>query len=401
MSGRAIIEPLERRRLFADAPSMLPRPDHVVVVIEENHSYQEIIGNPDAPYMNQLASQGASLTDMHGVTHPSQPNYIAMFSGSTQGVIDNNIPRPLTAPNLGTQLLGKGMSFVGYSQSLPYVGFTGANYGPYARRHVPWVSFPGLPKAVNQPFTMFPADFSKLPTVSYIVPNVNYDMHDGSIATADAWLKAKFDPYVQWAQTHNSLLIVTWDEDDFTVDNHIPTFFVGPMVKQGQYGATLDHFNLLRTVEDMYGLSPLANAAKAAPITDVWATTPTPTPTPNPTNSPPLPRIVSLPTTYRPGWVIAYRGAATDPEDGVLARTSLHWSVEFHHAGEIQELDLGRAAAGILGFFRTANVASVAAGDFYRVTLTAVDSQGASASVSADIYLYAAPVGLKATSASI
>jgi hypothetical protein len=99
-------------------------------------------------------------------------------------------------------------------------------------------------------------------------------MHDGTVRTADDWLKAHLDPYVQWAKTHNSLLVVTWDEDGGnTSDNHIPTMLVGQPVKPGTYSTKANHFNLLRTVEDMYGLKPLKGAAEVTPITGVWQTT--------------------------------------------------------------------------------------------------------------------------------
>jgi acid phosphatase len=95
-------------------------------------------------------------------------------------------------------------------------------------------------------------------------------MHSGSVAAADQWLKDNVGSYANWAQTHNSLLIVTWDSDDGTAGNQIPTIFVGPMVKPGQYAESIDHHNVLRTVEDMYGLPLLGGSATAASITDVW-----------------------------------------------------------------------------------------------------------------------------------
>src|SRR5262249_42636584 len=153
-------------------------------------------------------------------------------------------------------------SFGGYSEDLPYTGFTGDSYGDYARKHNPWVSFTDLPASLNMPYAgYFPSDYSQLPTVSIVVPNQQNDMHDGTIAQGDAWLQSNLDSYVQWAQTHNSLLIVTWDEDDFSQSNQVPTIFVGPMVQPGQYGEQIDHYSVLRTVEDMYGLPYLANDA--------------------------------------------------------------------------------------------------------------------------------------------
>src|SRR4029079_15682945 len=91
-----------------------------------------------------------------------------------------------------------------------------------------------------------------------------------SVAVGDAWLQANLDGYVQWAQTHNSLLIFTFDEDDSAHANRIATIFVGPMVSAGQYSETINHYNILRTIEDMYGLPYIANAATASPITAIW-----------------------------------------------------------------------------------------------------------------------------------
>jgi hypothetical protein len=97
------------------------------------------------------------------------------------------------------------------------------------------------------------------------------DMHDCSVATGDSWLKSRLDGYVQWAKTHNSLLITTFDEDDFTGTNRIATIFNGQPVKPGTYGENVNHFRVLRTVEDMYGLPHAGAAATATPITDTWA----------------------------------------------------------------------------------------------------------------------------------
>jgi len=140
----------------------------------------------------------------------------------------------------------------------------------YARKHNPWVNFSDVPATDNQPFTNFPADFTNLPTVSFVVPNLENDMHDGSVSTGDSWLKDHLDSYIQWAQTHNSLFILTWDEDDNTTTNHIATIFAGDHVKAGQYGEAINHYNILSTIEDIYGLAYLHNTSQGMAITDVW-----------------------------------------------------------------------------------------------------------------------------------
>lgn len=254
----------------AETPASLPRPAHVVVVMEENHSYSEIIGSSQAPYINTLASEGALFTDSHAITHPSEPNYLAIFSGSTHGLKTDNCPLTFSGSNLGHQLISAGKSFKGYSEGLPSAGSTVCTSGEYARKHAPWTDFTDLSSSVNQPFTAFPTTYSNLPTISFVIPNLLDDMHDGTIQQADSWLQNHLSGYVNWAKTHNSLLIITWDEDDDSSGNKIPTIFVGPMVKPGEYSEYISHYYVLRTLEAMYGLSYLGSAGSAKTITDVW-----------------------------------------------------------------------------------------------------------------------------------
>lgn len=248
----------------------IPRYDHVVIVIMENHGYSNIIGSSSAPYINSLANAGANFTASHGVTHPSQPNYLALFSGSTQGVTNDNCPMNFSGQNLGSQLIGASYTFKGYSESMPSAGYTGCSSGNYARKHNPWVDFSTVPAASNLTFTSFPSSFSTLPTVSVVVPNLCNDMHDCSISTGDAWLQTNIAAYATWAKSNNSLLIVTFDEDTGTTPNTIPTIFYGGHVTTAQYAESFTHYGVLRTLEDMYGVTPLNNAASATPITDVF-----------------------------------------------------------------------------------------------------------------------------------
>ncbi len=259
----------------------LPRPDHVVIVVEENKSFDRIIApsvmlKPAAPYINALAGQGALFTNSHALVHPSQPNYLALFSGSTHGVRDDRCPLELSGPNLASALLGRGLSFATYSESMPVTGFRGcfSDDRLYARKHNPAANWSRLPAAVNLRFADFPVDYSRLPTIALVIPNQLNDMHNGpaeeAIRRGDAWLKANLERYVRWAKSHNSLLILTWDEDDFSSENRIPTLFVGPMVRPGRYGAPVDHYRVLRTLTEMYGLPAPGEAAGSAPITGVW-----------------------------------------------------------------------------------------------------------------------------------
>jgi acid phosphatase len=245
--------------------------DHVLIVVEENKDYGQIIGSPAAPYINSLKKDGASFTQMYAEEHHSQGNYFWLFSGSNQnvGFLDIVPRRPIAAPNLGEELFSAGRTFKGFSEDLPAAGSTVHRAGLYARKHAPWVSFSNVPSAVNVPWTDFPKDYANLPTVSFVIPNLQNDMHDGSIAAGDAWLRKNLDGYYQWAKKNKSLLIVTFDEDshgptgltdpaspDPRRHNRIATIFAGSHIKPGEYaeGKGITHVNLLRTLEAMYGL---------------------------------------------------------------------------------------------------------------------------------------------------
>jgi phosphatidylinositol-3-phosphatase len=249
------------------APSV---PAHIVIVMEENRSYAEIIGSPDAPYINSLATQGALFTQSFAIGHPSQPNYLALISGSTQGITDDSCPHDFSVATLESELLSAAKSFAGYSEDLPQTGSDTCGSGEYARKHAPWVDFTQDQPNDNQPFSSFPSDFTKLPLVSFVIPNLLDDMHDGTIQQGDAWLKDHLSSYVDWAMTNNSVLIVTWDEDDGTQNNQVATIFVGGPVKAGQYSESINHYNVLRTIENFYGLSPLGDSQSASSIRDVW-----------------------------------------------------------------------------------------------------------------------------------
>lgn len=280
----------------------LPKYSHIVIVIEENKDYDQIIGNSAAPYINDvLVKEGANLTHFYAEEHFSEGNYFWLLSGSDQGVghfdviptNSNNKNYPFKTCNLGQQLIKNGYTFKGYSESLPEIGDTISRKGYYARKHVPWVSFANIPHgntvetSSNLQFKQFPKDFSKLPTVSFVIPNLIHDMHNGkppkSVKDGDNWLKENLNSYYQWAKTHNSLLIITFDENSdkthysgFTdpasknhdIRNRIPTIIAGANIKPGDYpeGKGVTHVNLLRTIEAMYGLQKCgrqqANALK-------------------------------------------------------------------------------------------------------------------------------------------
>ena len=246
-----------------------PPPDHVMLVVFENEDSTAVLGSSSAPYLNTLAAAGLAFTDAHAVTHPSQPNYVALFSGSTQGITDDTCPRSLSGPNLATELAAAGRTFIGYSEDLPRAGYTGCSAGSYARKHNPWADFTDVPSAMNQPYSALPQDYNALPTVSIVVPNLCNDMHNCPVTTGDAWARQHLSSYVTWAATHNSLLIVTFDEDSGTSANRIPTLVVGPMVRPGTSTQLIDHYDVLRTLQDMYGLPPLGLTRTAKPLEGV------------------------------------------------------------------------------------------------------------------------------------
>jgi hypothetical protein len=224
-------------------------------------------------FLSSLAARGASFSEMYGITHPSQPNYFALFSGSTQGVTDDS-QYSLSAPNLASSLLTAGLSFATYSEGLPSAGDTVFTSGRYVRKHNPCASFTNLPGAtVNLPFTSYPADYTQLPTVSFVIPNLDNDMHDGTVAAGDSWLLANLDGYARWARGHNSLLIVTFDEcagSDPVATTPIATIFVGASVRNVVFPQRLTLYSLLQLVEEIYGLPSLGQEASAPRIAGVW-----------------------------------------------------------------------------------------------------------------------------------
>lgn len=286
-------------RLFAQLPAA---PDHVVIVFMENKGYSDIIGSPDAPYINSLVAKGASLTNFTAFHHPSQPNYFEFFAGNQLGVCTDECPAtPFGNHNLASVALAKGISFTGFAENLPddlTVCANNATY--YARRHCPWTYFSNVPAASSVDFSKFPQStdpktgYASLPRISMVIPNLIHDMHSGDsfadeIENGDTWLRQNLGGYITWAMTNNSLLILTWDEDSSGYppvhccpgittpppDNRIPTLLIGAAVKPGSMSNTpYTHHDLLRTVLDLYGLPLFAGAATgcASDITGIWTT---------------------------------------------------------------------------------------------------------------------------------
>lgn len=248
----------------------LPRPAHIVIVTDENHSPAALAAG--APYLASLEKGGANLTNAYAIRHPSEPNYVALFSGSTHGLTDDSCPHTFGGGNLGAQLVKAGDTFTGYAESMPSDGYTGCSSGStYARKHNPWVDFSTVPASSNLRYSRFPqSNFGALPTVSWVVPNLCDDMHDCGVATGDAWLKKNMSGYAKWARTHNSLLIVTFDEADSGVANRVPLVFYGAHVRAGDYARKVNHYTVLRTIEQLYRLGCLGSACDSTPLPNIW-----------------------------------------------------------------------------------------------------------------------------------
>src|SRR5580692_6488327 len=248
----------------------IPTYQHIVVVFEENHNYDEIAGNPQAPYINSLMASGANLTNFHAITHPSQPNYFALYAGSTFGTTDDN-PHTEPDPTIYTVLKGAGLTFTGYVDQTQ----NGSDFN-----HDPWASFPEGTSVQTDITTSFPAlfpggDYSSLPSVAYVAPNDDANMHSGTIAQGDQWLQNNLGAYAQWAVNNDSLLVVVWDESDSSssdTTNQVAAILYGAHVVPGNYNTAYNDYNLLSTILGSFGLTAPNNAATAAPI-QVFGTT--------------------------------------------------------------------------------------------------------------------------------
>jgi phosphatidylinositol-3-phosphatase len=267
----------------------LPKPDHVVIVMLENRGSNNIVGSVNAPYLNSLIADTncALFSDSHGITHPSQPNYVHLYSGANQGITTDNLPvgTPYSTCNLGYNLINNGYTFGGYSEDLPTVGDMVFTLGKYVRRHCPWTNWIGtavnqIAASVHMPYTSLPANLNTLPTVSFIIPNNDHNMHDPvlfastAISNGDTWLSTNMPALVTWAKQGNNLVIIQYDEDEnflgLPTNNIIPTLFIGKMVQGGVYNNNFNHHGLLKTIEDMYSLPACDSSAFKQPITNCW-----------------------------------------------------------------------------------------------------------------------------------
>ena len=275
--------------------------DRVLIIVLENVDYE--VASQDKS-LQALARQGASFTNFHALFHPSYPNYLAMVAGTDFGIhnrgrlfADNqvNLPNDATHKTIADRLIGSGLDFKQYAEELPDGtcpwNISGQHVsdkkGNYVRRHVPFMSFREVQEKwcdrvirvdSSKADNTFVQDAKKgLVAYSIYTPNMNHDGHDTGAQVAGAWVKKFLDETFPQKLRKGTLVIVTFDESGGNKDNRIFTLFLGDMVKEAsqQDPKVLDrhytHYNVLRTIEDNFGLAPLtANDRDAAPITDIW-----------------------------------------------------------------------------------------------------------------------------------
>ena len=262
----------------ASCLAAVPAAPHVFVVVEENHSSSSVIGNSAMPYLNSLAKTYAVATQYYADTHPSIGNYFMMTTGE---VLTNNdsFCSTISNDNIVRHLLAAGKTWKSYAESLPYTGYTGCGSGNYVKHHNPFAYFSDVANSRVQktnlvPFTHFATDLANhtLPQFSFIIPNLNDDAHNGSLGTADHWLKTHIAPLIASSTfQNNGVLVIVFDEsfdsDTAFGGGHIAMVVVGPKVKRG-YRSTLhyQHQNLLKTALAAIGSTSFPGKASSAAI---------------------------------------------------------------------------------------------------------------------------------------
>lgn len=236
----------------------------MVWILLENVGYS-VIGSPEAPYLNHVASECGLATNYLAITHPSLPNYVALTSGSPQGIGDDNDPadHPLNVPSLFSQLKGGWLSYV---ESMPQP-CDQTSSGSYAAKHNPAAYYVNLGAACTRDDVTLPAQPTFAAPFTLVVPNLCNDMHSCPVATGDTWLRG-FIPKVIASPQYRSgqlVLFITFDENDSGPTNRVPTIVVAPSVPSGlRVGAAFTHYSLLRTTEQLLHLPLLAGARTAS-----------------------------------------------------------------------------------------------------------------------------------------
>jgi phosphatidylinositol-3-phosphatase len=257
----------------AEAVDAVPSFDHIVVIVFENKDEAQVIGARSAPTFNAMARRFVRFTRYQGVSHPSLPNYLALVSGSTHGITSDCTTCVVDAPNLADSLERAGRTWKTYAEGLPSPGFTGGWAGLYAKKHDPLVYFRDIAASPARrqrvvPFTQLRVDLGQnaLPDFALIVPNMCNSMHDCSVHTGDRWLARVLPPLLALP---NTVVFITFDEGNG--GNHVPALGVGTAVRRATRVTTpTNHYSLLRTIEQAWGLPLLGHSAGAKPITGIW-----------------------------------------------------------------------------------------------------------------------------------
>lgn len=253
-----------------------PASTRVVLVLEENHSFSDVIGNSAMPYLNGLASRYALGTQYFADAHPSLPNYFMLTAGRAE-TNNNDFTGTVSDDNIVRELVKANKTWRSYAESLPSVGYTGGDAYPYFKHHDPFVYLSdvlGTAQANNVvPFSQFAADLSSnnLPDFSFIIPNVLDDAHDGTLAAADQWLSSNIDPLIKSSVFQSgAVLIVVFDESENSDLAHgggqVPFIIAGPQIKSGYRSSTFyQHQSTLRLLLSTLGVKSFPGAADSAP----------------------------------------------------------------------------------------------------------------------------------------
>jgi acid phosphatase len=256
---------------------VVPRFGHAIVVVFENHSARRILGHAASPF-RWLAHRYALLARYDAVAHPSLPNYLALVSGWTYGVHHDCTRCTFAGPSLASTLALRGLTWRMYVEHLPLYlrqgfGLTGPEKG-----RLPFLYFRGLDALRNTvPLSAFFKDLRahRLPSFSLVIPDLCHDMHSCSIAKGDAWMHAFLRVLLRPGYLTDTAVFVTFDEgkwiDKRGGGGRVATIVAGPLVRPHSVStAPLDHYSLLRTIEDSWGLPALGRSASARPITGIW-----------------------------------------------------------------------------------------------------------------------------------
>lgn len=250
---------------------------HVVIVVEENHSYSEVMGNTSMPYFNQLASQYSVAAQYFANAHPSLPNYFMLTTGQTE-TLDDNFSGTISDDNVVRELIKAGKSWKCYAESIPSQGYLQGDSGLYLRHHDPFTYLSDVQNDSSQaanivPFTQFATDLANnaLPQYSFVVPDVMDDAHDGTLAQADSWLQSNIAPLIaNPAFQASGLLIITFDEGDQSDLNHgggqVATLIISSQAKNRYQSQTIyQHQSTLRLMMVSSGITTLPGSSASAP----------------------------------------------------------------------------------------------------------------------------------------